>query len=375
MKVKYLVLSLFALLFMLGVSPFFSFQKNSYASTQFQIETNLIIKVCGNGKVEGDEVCDQGLKNSDAYSHDKHCNSTCTGWAPYCGDGILQTEYGEECDDGNNVSGDGCDSNCKTEAPPPPSGGGGGAYLGGGWNPPKKTQLVIKGKAYPGADVRILKEGELLEIVKANSFGDFTFKTSQITPGLHTFAVWTTDKIGTKSILLSTTFDVTANAITQLSGILLPPTIRADKTSVPKGGKIDFSGQTVPNVKVYLYVHSDKEIVKETTSTSSGDWSLPLETSNLEGDTFHYAKSLFQSNISGATLKSGYSKTISFYVGQNTPKNICPGADLNNDGKINLIDFSILLYYWGTDNPCADQNKDGKVNLADFSIMMYYWTG
>ena len=32
---------------------------------------------------------------------------------PECGNGIL--ENGEECDDGNNASGDGCDSNCKTE--------------------------------------------------------------------------------------------------------------------------------------------------------------------------------------------------------------------------------------------------------------------
>ncbi len=361
------------ILFFLGGSPFFDIKKSSGA-TNFQVPTQLIIKVCGNGTVEGDEFCDDGSNNSDNYSHTKHCNSTCTNWAPYCGDGILQTEYGETCDDGNNTSKDGCDSNCQTEPPPPPSGGGGGVYIGGSLNPPKKTQLVIKGKAYPGADVRVLKEGELLEIVKANSSGDFTFKSKQVSPGMHTFSIWTTDKEGTRSILLSTTFEVTANAITELSGILLPPTIKADKTSVSKDGEINLSGQTVPNVNVYVYIHS-KEIIKETTSTTGGDWNLNLKVNKLEGDMFHYAKALFQTNISGASLKSGYSKTISFYVGQNPPKNVCPGADLNNDGKINLMDFSILLYYWGTDNNCADQNKDGVVNLADFSIMMYYWTG
>jgi fibro-slime domain-containing protein len=31
----------------------------------------------------------------------------------YCGDGILSTSLGEVCDDGNNVSGDGCTANCK----------------------------------------------------------------------------------------------------------------------------------------------------------------------------------------------------------------------------------------------------------------------
>ena len=53
----------------------------------------------------------------------------------------------------------------------------------------------------------------------------------------------------------------------------------------------------------------------------------------------------------------------------------CKGADLNHDGKVNLIDFSILLFYWGTNNACADQNHDGKVNLTDFSILLYNWTG
>jgi len=40
------------------------------------------------------------------------------------------------------------------------------------------------------------------------------------------------------------------------------------------------------------------------------------------------------------------------------------------------VDFSILLYNWGIPkNPTADLNGDGRVNLTDFSIMLYYWTG
>ena len=53
----------------------------------------------------------------------------------------------------------------------------------------------------------------------------------------------------------------------------------------------------------------------------------------------------------------------------------CAEADLNHDGRVNLTDFSILLFHWGTDNECADQNQNGIVDLVDFSIMMYYWTG
>jgi len=43
---------------------------------------------------------------------------------PYCGDGNL--DPGEQCDDGNNINGDGCSSICKTEGG---GGGGGGSVL------------------------------------------------------------------------------------------------------------------------------------------------------------------------------------------------------------------------------------------------------
>ena len=38
------------------------------------------------------------------------CAGTCTHTGGYCGDGELQTAYGEECDDGNDVDGDGCNT-------------------------------------------------------------------------------------------------------------------------------------------------------------------------------------------------------------------------------------------------------------------------
>jgi hypothetical protein len=53
-----------------------------------------------------------------------------------------------------------------------------------------------------------------------------------------------------------------------------------------------------------------------------------------------------------------------------------PGdSDVNLDGKINLIDFSIFLTGWGKTDPRFDFNNDTKVNLADFSILLFNWTG
>jgi hypothetical protein len=51
-------------------------------------------------------------------------------------------------------------------------------------------------------------------------------------------------------------------------------------------------------------------------------------------------------------------------------------ADLNCDGKVNLFDLSILLYYMkhpGSFDAFHDLNKDGKIDLADISVLFYYW--
>lgn len=51
-------------------------------------------------------------------------------------------------------------------------------------------------------------------------------------------------------------------------------------------------------------------------------------------------------------------------------------ADFSQDGRVDLIDFSILLYNWGKPkNKSIDLNTDGKVDLIDFSILLYFWTG
>jgi len=91
---------------------------------------------------------------------------------------------------------------------------------------------------------------------------------------------------------------------------------------------------------------------------------------------FHTAKALFQAaTTDGNIIKSGFSRSVSFHVGKIGGIVPCPEADLNHDTRVNLTDFSILLFHWGADDVCADQNQNGTVDLIDFSIMMYYWTG
>jgi cysteine-rich repeat protein len=62
--------------------------------------------VCGNGEVEGDEVCDDGV-NDGGYGG---CTADCSALGPHCGDDAVQGA--EDCDDGDDENGDGCNIDC-----------------------------------------------------------------------------------------------------------------------------------------------------------------------------------------------------------------------------------------------------------------------
>lgn len=51
--------------------------------------------------------------------------------------------------------------------------------------------------------------------------------------------------------------------------------------------------------------------------------------------------------------------------------------DANQDNKINILDFNVLIVNWGasgSSNP-ADFNKDNTVDILDFNMLMIGWTG
>ncbi|HEY5962121.1 MAG TPA: DUF4215 domain-containing protein, partial [Polyangiaceae bacterium] len=84
---------------------------------------------CGNEKTEAGETCDAGkAKNGLFYGDATGCSKTCTlepscrdtngkttACITRCGDGNIDKDRGEDCDDANGVSGDGCSSDCKVE--------------------------------------------------------------------------------------------------------------------------------------------------------------------------------------------------------------------------------------------------------------------
>ncbi|MEM9336226.1 MAG: DUF4215 domain-containing protein [Patescibacteria group bacterium] len=340
--------------------------------------TTLTISVCGNTTVDAGEDCDVPGEVG-TYSTTiagRQCNAQCQ-FGPYCGDGILQTVFDEECDDGNNDDGDFCSSICKIE--PAGSGGGGssggGSRSGGGSDDElNETQISIEGLSYPSQTVNILLDGDSVGTVQADNDGEFDF-TVEASPGASSLGFWVIDRFGTRSLTLNTTFDVTQGAVTNLSNILIPPTITVDNQNIDPGDTITLFGQSVPDTLVEIHFN-ESEIVESVQSESNGNWTLDFDTGRLP-IAEHIVRSRSVLGSTPLTTESTFSSSLQLFVGvegqATTP------SDLNRDGFVNLTDFSILIFWWqsngGESDPPADINGNGNVGIEDFSILLFNWSG
>ena len=350
-----------------------------FAHAQITVATTTLrISICGDLIVNSGEECDVPT-DTGAYSTSiagRQCTNVCN-FAAYCGDAILQTLFGEQCDDGNNNTDDFCAADCTREtadAGGGSTGGGGSSGSGGRDTPLGDTQVTLQGKAYPNVSVTILMDGDPVGTVRTNSRGEFLFNLG-VEPGTASFSFWANDVSGTRSATFTTTFDVTQGAVTSVNGILIPPTIHTTTAQINPGAVIILDGQTVPNATIQVSVDNAAPTLT-TVADATGRWQVSFNTSGLRADT-HTVKARFIEGTGTLKRESTYGTTLSLFVG--VEGKATSNSDLNRDGKVNLVDFSILVFWWGTpggnSNPPADINSNAKVGLEDFSILLFNWTG
>jgi len=345
------------------------------------VPTSLRISICNDGIVSPGEVCDMGAGNNigsyGSSTAQRVCAPGCNSYGPYCGDGILQARFGEQCDDGNSDNNDLCDTSCHTIPPAPPPGAPSrgstpdipGA-IPGVVSADLQTRVVLKGKAFPLSSVKILRDGAPVDVVRTDANADFIYTSGQLTPGTATFGFVGTDRANAQSFTTSVVFEIVQSAVTTVENIFLPPTISVSSTHVTPGDPLTISGFTVPRATVTIDLQDSSKATLSAKADDTGAWALQVDTASLATG-FHAIKAAFMLT---PFIKSGFGKAVNVYIGRDIPSG-ASSPDLNGDGKVNLIDFSIFLISWNTSDVRTDFNHDGTTNLADFSIMLFDWTG
>lgn len=272
------------------------------------------------------------------------------------------------------------------------SGGGGGGGGGGGSGsssgiydpypvPPTDPAVSFSGFTYPNSNVYLVVDGVANQDTRSNSLGEFNFGIDEMDRGMYSFGLYSVDPENKNSLSYNTTFYVEEGTKSEVGGIFISPTINTNTTEINIGDLMELHGygaaSTYTEVWFYPYLERtvrEEEIIKQQVDVGTdGLWNMILDTSKAYGGQYRLKSRSYKEGIGF----SEFSDVINIGVGEAVKEQTgeCANGDLNGDGKVNITDFSIMLYWWTTDNACADQNNSGNVDLTDFSIMMFYWTG
>jgi hypothetical protein len=233
-----------------------------------------------------------------------------------------------------------------------------------GWGPPQST-------------ITTLKDGVTSGTAQSSGNGVFSAKVSGMERGVYTFSTYATDSESRETSLFTATISLQSGTQNKITNIVIPPSIELDPVSVGIGTDVRISGKSVPGSSVETYLVERGKVgpsalqhFSASSSAQTGAWEVTVPGNKLNKGVY----SVQARTRMSAQLESPMSRLAILTVGQVATNNF-NRSDLNRDGKVNLVDFSILLSFWTTDDEVADINEDGIVNLADFSIMLFNWTG
>ncbi len=315
---------------------FFIFHKFSFAAPDATVNTTIKISVCGNNTAEGGEMCDgsdlrvKSCTDLGFSSGTLSCSASCTF---------------------NTTN---CTTSAEVTAQPTFTASTGGAYTltNGG----DSAKITLPAGFYT-QDLQM----------QAFSYTNGFFSSTKPAPSGKNFIGKTYDFIfvnpdgETVSTLLQTATIVSTYIDSDVIGI-------DQSTLAPyKWGSGDASWQLISGATVDT---TNKTVTFSTANFSS----FALFGSQQQQQQ--------QNNNNGGGVQQGGGGGTGFFLPPFGPR--VPSLedftriDLNRDGKINLIDLSILIYFYGergAEFARYDFDGNSRVDFADISVMMFYWTG
>lgn len=290
-------------------------------------------------------------------------------------DGFTDYPNDPDCDDG-------ADNSEETPPDPPSSGGGsdGGTFHETIYDTGQETkeefpdgQLIsFQGTGFPGQEITLLVDSTRLEQTTTSSDGGFQISIEGLEPGNYTFSLITTDRNGLSSAIVTFNVNLSDATAIYLSNIVFPPTLNVSPPNVSRGDNIQVSGETVPNSTVEVFLN--KELSFSQKVEASGYFQYTIDTEDL---IFGKHKLQGKSNLGG--MESPMSRLHVFEVTEGRfpeTQRVLIG-DINNDNLVNLVDLSMLVYWYRREaSPLeVDLTGDGKVDLSDISVLVSNWTG
>lgn len=232
------------------------------------------------------------------------------------------------------------------------------------------TLIRFFGRAYPGAQITLLRkigeeETPLQSTTVASDAGDFGIVFEGDLFGLYAYGIKIADKDGRLAPVKFYDLDINLFSVTD-QDIFAPPTIGLVGQVVSKDGEAALLGYATPNNSVEVELDG-KIMDKFAIAGSDGFYKIVLSAKDLSPGVHLVRARQFDGRLN---RRSDWSIFSNFSV--SSLANI--KTDLNNDGIINISDWSIFLSLWNrratAEAKVLDFNGDGKIDIADFSLFL-----
>lgn len=233
---------------------------------------------------------------------------------------------------------------------------------------PAQTSVHFGGYSFPDAQVTFTLNGGQSFVVQADETGYFEGEYGAVSLGENVFSFVAENSTGNTTNLVSYNYTIQNESPVFIPYILLPPVIYVTSTG-------DLEGVAIPGSTVDVYGVSTEDqslVVVDTVQVDAdGNFAIGFDL----GQELPYGQ--FYLSCELKETKCGYSKVIQVQTVGATSRFIDEiFADFTKDIKVNFIDFAFMreAFLKKNSNILYDLNQDGALDLKDFSLLNYQWT-
>ncbi|HBI25381.1 TPA: hypothetical protein DDX30_01165 [Candidatus Wolfebacteria bacterium] len=240
-------------------------------------------------------------------------------------------------------------------------GGGGSVYVA--------PTVTFSGRAYPGASVSLFariggQDIPLERNIEVRADGTFTIDFSGALRGLESFGLAILDKDGNVAQIKTYTMDKITRA-TEQKNLYIAPTAGLIQRTVTIGNNAGIAGSAAPGSVIRAEVDG-QPVAAQAQVGNDGTYRLLVNTNGLA----YGGHIIRMKQVDKDGIESDWSPSKVFMVS----RALVTQADLNNNGGIDIGDWSIFLTRFASTDTEArkqvDLNNDGKVDISDFSVFI-----